>query len=167
MLNLHLQAVIVDREWFQVYDNLAKMTEKYVASGLYWNYFYNTWKTISSSPFSNAVAFIASSASTNAPASIAFTVTAVSRGEGGAPVAVTLEPTTTGVEKFEFIQNADATGKGIAVHKYGAVLYPTTGISYTPTGKILWTDGVEHTYTAGGTLASGVSVGTTVTFTED
>lgn len=163
----NVQAVIVDREWFQVYDNLAKMTEKYVASGLYWNYFYNTWKTISSSPFSNAIAFIAESAATEAPGTIAFTVTAVSRGEGGTPIAVTLEPTTPGVERFEFIQNADATGKGIAVHKYGAVMYPTSGISYTPTGRILWTDGEETTYTAGGTLAAGVSVGTTVTFTAD
>lgn len=163
----NVQAVIVDREWFQVYDNLAKMTEQYAASGLYWNYFYNTWKTVSSSPFSNAVAFIAASAATTAPASIAFTVTGVSRGEGGTPIAVTLEPTTAGAEKFEFIQNADATGKGIGVHKYGAVLYPTSGISYTPTGKIRWTDGTVATYTASGTLAAGVSVGTTVTMTKD
>lgn len=50
--------VLVDEEWFQIYDNLSKMTETYVASGLYWNYFYNSWKTVSSSPFSNAVVFV-------------------------------------------------------------------------------------------------------------
>lgn len=53
-----VKAIILDEDWFQVYDNLAKMTEKYVASGLYWNYFYHTWKTVSWSPFANAVAFI-------------------------------------------------------------------------------------------------------------
>ena len=52
-----IKAIIVDKEFFQVYDNLSRMTEKYVAAGLRWNYFYNAWKTVSYSPFSNAVAF--------------------------------------------------------------------------------------------------------------
>ena len=54
-----VKAIILDETWFQVYDNLNKFTEDYVAAGLYWNYFYHTWKTISNSPFSNAVCFIA------------------------------------------------------------------------------------------------------------
>lgn len=53
-----VKAMIIDEEWFQVYDNLARMTEKYASSGLYWNYFYNTWKTVSWSPFANAVAIL-------------------------------------------------------------------------------------------------------------
>lgn len=52
----NVKAMIIDEEWFQIYDNLARMTEKYASSGLYWNYFYNTWKTVSWSPFANAVA---------------------------------------------------------------------------------------------------------------
>lgn len=52
-----VKAILVDGEWFQVFDNQNKFTEKYVASGEYWNYFYNVWKTVSSSPFSNAVVF--------------------------------------------------------------------------------------------------------------
>ena len=53
-----VKAMIIDEEWFQIYDNLARMTEKYASSGLYWNYFYNTWKTVSWSPFANAVAVL-------------------------------------------------------------------------------------------------------------
>lgn len=53
----NVKAMLMDEEWFQIYDNLAKMTEAYVASGLYWNYFYHNWKTVSWSPFANAVAF--------------------------------------------------------------------------------------------------------------
>lgn len=53
----NIKAILIDSEWFQVYDNLTVMSEKYVASGLYWNYFLNIWKTISYSPFSNAIAF--------------------------------------------------------------------------------------------------------------
>ena len=35
-----VKAVLVDENFFQVYDNKDQFTEKYVASGLYWNYFY-------------------------------------------------------------------------------------------------------------------------------
>lgn len=55
----NVKALIFDENWFQVYDNLNKFTEDYIASGLYWNYFYHVWKTVSSSPFANAVAFVA------------------------------------------------------------------------------------------------------------
>lgn len=58
VLMANVKAILLDSEWFQVYDNLSKFTEKYVASGLYWNYFYNVWKTVSYSPFSNAVVFV-------------------------------------------------------------------------------------------------------------
>ena len=55
MANVH--AILVDKEWFQIYDNHTRFTEKYVASGEYWNYFLNISKTVSYSPFSNAVVF--------------------------------------------------------------------------------------------------------------
>lgn len=55
-----VKAIIMDEDWFQIYDDLVKMTEKYVSSGLYWNYFYHTWKVISWSPFANAIAFFES-----------------------------------------------------------------------------------------------------------
>lgn len=54
-----VKAIILDENWFQVYDNLNKFTEDYIAAGLYWNYFYHTWKTVSNSPFANAVVFVA------------------------------------------------------------------------------------------------------------
>lgn len=54
----NVKAILIDQEWFQLYDNLTQMTENYVASGLYWNYYLNVWKTVSFSPFSNAVAFV-------------------------------------------------------------------------------------------------------------
>ena len=53
-----VKAIIVDKEYFQFYQNLEKFTEKFVASGDYWNYFYRDIKTISTSPFSNAVAVV-------------------------------------------------------------------------------------------------------------
>lgn len=57
-LMANVKAVLVDKEWFQVYDNTNQFTEVFVSSGLYWNYNYHVWKTVSSSPFSNAICFI-------------------------------------------------------------------------------------------------------------
>jgi len=51
-----VRAMIIDEDWFQVYDELIKFTETYAGSGLYWNYWLHNWKTISWSPFANAVA---------------------------------------------------------------------------------------------------------------
>lgn len=53
-----IPAVLVDRDWFMIFDNLNKFTEKYNGEGLYWNYWYHQWKTFSISPFANAAMFI-------------------------------------------------------------------------------------------------------------
>lgn len=53
-----LEAVLVDREWFMVYDNLMKLETIRNPKGLYWNYFYHVWQTLSVSRFANAVAFV-------------------------------------------------------------------------------------------------------------
>lgn len=53
-----IEAVLVDKDWFMVYDNLQKMETVRNPKGLYWNYFYHIWQTLSVSRFSNAVAFV-------------------------------------------------------------------------------------------------------------
>lgn len=53
-----IPAVIVDRDYFMIFDNLYKFTEDYNGEGLYWQYWYHTWKTFSSSPFANADVFV-------------------------------------------------------------------------------------------------------------
>lgn len=53
-----IPAVMVDEDWFQIYDNNTMFTENYNGQGIYWQYFYHVWKTFSTSPFANAVAFI-------------------------------------------------------------------------------------------------------------
>lgn len=53
-----IPAVLVDRDYFMIFDNLYNFTEQYNAQGLYWNYFYHTWKTFSVSPFANTTVFV-------------------------------------------------------------------------------------------------------------
>jgi hypothetical protein len=69
--------VFGDEEFFQVYDNLAKFTEKYVAAGLRWNYFYHNWKTISTSPFADMIVFVKSTASLGTPTAVVYKVASV------------------------------------------------------------------------------------------
>lgn len=53
-----LQAVMIDEQFLQIYDNNVQMRTIYNPKGLYWNYFYHVWQTYSISNFSNAVAFV-------------------------------------------------------------------------------------------------------------
>lgn len=53
-----IPAVLVDKDFFVIVDVMQKMTEQHNAEGLYWNYFYHCWKTLSCSPFANAAVFV-------------------------------------------------------------------------------------------------------------
>lgn len=53
-----IPAIIVDEDWFMIYDNMYEFTEDYNGQGLYWQYWYHTWKTFSISPFANAALFV-------------------------------------------------------------------------------------------------------------
>ena len=53
-----IPAVLVDRNWFMIFDNFYNFTEQYNGEGLYWNYWYHVWKTFSVSPFANNALFI-------------------------------------------------------------------------------------------------------------
>lgn len=53
-----IPAIIVDRDFFMIFDNFNNFTEQYNGEGLYWNYWYHVWKTFSVSPFSNNALFV-------------------------------------------------------------------------------------------------------------
>ena len=52
-----LPAILVDKDFFMIFDNLYEFTEDYNGQGLYWQYWYHAWKTFSCSPFANACVF--------------------------------------------------------------------------------------------------------------
>ena len=123
-----VKAVLMDENWFQVYDNNNKFTEKYVASGLYWNYFYHTWKTISSSPFANAVVFVTSNASTTLPDSIAVEIVGKDSSNVATVFTLQVDDSTASLAPSipEFVQTEALTTAGIAVQKYGALIIPAS-----------------------------------------
>ena len=165
-LNLmkNVKAVLIDEEWFQVYDNHDKMTETYVASGQYWNYFYNVWKTVSSSPFSNAIVFVTDSADTTYPTSLSVTVSDVDATEDVTVVTLECDETTAKLigGNVEFIQTEESTRLGVGVHRYGVVMIPNT----VSDNLTLQAEIVDTKYTATTTINKDVTVGTKITFSK-
>lgn len=158
-----VKAVILDENWFQVYDNNNKFTEKYSASGLYWNYFYHTWKTISNSPFSNAVVFVTSTATITAPISVTVEISSKDIADVGTVFALEVQEDNATLQNgfYEFVQTEDATTKGIAIQKYGAVTFP---VGQTTTKLQMIYGGVAYTATT--ELTTDANVGATLTFSK-
>lgn len=174
-----VKAVLIDKEWFQMYDNNNKFTEQYVASGMYWNYFYNVWKTVSYSPFSNAIVFVENDATIAPPSSITITVKDIATSDNAK--IYTLEPADSATLRdmsLEFVEDSTSVAAGIAVHKYGAVIIPVvaspgTQPSYTAKAKI-----GDVTYTASSAIYvdtdptpstghTATAVGDTITLAQD
>lgn len=85
-------AILVDRDFFMIFDNLQEATSIYNAQGLYYNQFLHVWKTFSASPFANAVIFTTGTNSVT---------------------AVTVTPATATVAKGKSIQAiAEVSGTG-------------------------------------------------------
>lgn len=160
----NVKAVLVDAEWFQIYDNQNKFTEKYVASGMYWNYFYNVWKTVSYSPFSNAVVFVADGATITNPASFTVEIADKSISESATVMTLSVQEDTPTLanNNVEFIQDATNTENGIAIHKYGAIIFPAGKTTATVTAKI-----GDTIYTGDTAINTTDDVGTTITFNKN
>lgn len=161
----NVKAFIADEEWFQVYDNMSKFTEQYAAAGLYWNYFYHNWKTISYSPFANTVVFVANTANTALPESFTVEIADKSTAEEATVLSLlpqfdsaTLQPTDV-----HFVQTEAATVAGVAVQKFGAVLIPASAAA-TNLKLELTIDGTK--YSAATNINANTAVGTTVTFSK-
>ena len=161
-----VKAVMLDDRWFQVYDNNNKFTEKYVASGLYWNYFYHVWKTISYSPFANAVVFVSNSSTITPPAT--FSVEIAGKDKSSVATVLTLavndSDETLQHTTLNFVQSEDLVKAGIAVRKYGAVIIPASATSKNITLKAV-VDGVGYTATT--TISDASNVGDTVTLSKN
>ena len=158
----NVKAVILDDNWFQVYDNNNKFTEKYVASGLYWNYFYHTWKTVSNSPFANAVVFVTSAADVALPATVTVHVDAKDESDVATVFTISADFEEAGLEpqNVNFVQTKALTTAGIAVQKYGGLIIPTSQVG-TDIKLVAEINGT--TYTATTNINGSTAVDTTVT----
>lgn len=159
-----VKAVLLDKEWFQVYDNNNKFTEDYIGAGMYWNYWYNVWKTISFSPFSNAVVFVENTATTVLPTTLNAEITAVQHGDGGIIYTLEIDDDNASLEPHtaRFVQTQDCVQTLVAVHPYGAFIVPGTGVeSFIPVATL-----GGATYTGTAVTVATAKVGDTITLTK-
>ena len=135
-----IPAVLVDGDWFMIYDNLIEFTENFNGQGLYWNYFYHAWKTFSISPFANAVVFVPGapgvtsvtispdSATVMPGQTLLLSATVVTTNFESQAVDWSVAPTTEGTDDID----------GVTINIYGELSIPadiTAGTSITVTAK--------------------------------
>ena len=187
----NVKACLMDENWFQVYDNNNKFTEDYVSAGLYWNYFYHVWKTVSSSPFANAVVFVEPTATITDPANLKFKVANIDESTIDGDVtsySITMEEeldaSTMERHNYSFLQDlSELVGKtvggqpmtaesahvlvdnGVAVHPYGAIVFNTPPNTLS-TAKILTNAVVKcgNSYYQIASEPESVGVGDSLTF---
>lgn len=157
-----VKAVLVDSDWFQVYDNLSQFSERYVSSGLYWNYFYNTWKTFSASPFANMIVF--TTESTDIPEELTLEVTDKSVSEEATVLTVALASEGAKLRGGEatFVQTSDLVENMIAVHPYGVFIIPAAASDKEVIVKATYNN---DSYTSTDKLNTQSVVGDTLTLT--
>jgi len=127
-----IPCVLVDKEWFIIFDNFYNFTEQYNGEGLYWNYWYHVWKTFSVSPFANNALFIP-----GVP-----TVTSVTVSPANATVKAGQTISLSAVVQTEYFApqsvNWSSDTEGVIVSKGGLVtvgagVSPKTSVTITAT----------------------------------
>lgn len=158
-----VKAILLDSDWFQIYDNLIEMGETYVASGMYHNYWLTNLKTVSYSPFANAVVFV-TEGSVSVPNTIDMVVQ--SRMTEGDHTFITVVPkSVSGFNPTDgvHVQTERATTLGAAVHPYGAYIIPNS-ISTAAFPVTVKVGNIEYTNQSGMSITA--SQGSTITLTK-
>ena len=161
-----VKAVLLDEKWFQVYDNLFEFDETKVGSGLYWNYWLHVWKTISYSPFANAIVFVDNNATTGVPNSITVELTGKDVSDVATVFTLGVKDDTASLQStaVTFEQTEIMTRDSIAAQKYGALIIPSTASEKEIT---LVADIEGSKYTATTTITGASNVGDTVTLNKE
>ena len=169
-LMANVKAILLDREWFQIYDNLSRFTEQYAASGLYWNYFYNVWKTVASSSFSNAVVFVDATNAASAmaePSTLTATVIGIESDANNTIYTLSVASgNALAAGDFQFIRNSSNATAGITVHPYGVYIIPVLNDPITTCSFEGVTGKGTHYASSTVTLSSGAELGDTITLTK-
>ena len=141
-----IPAILVDQDFFMIFDNLLLMKSRENEQGLYQNYFLHTWKTFSVSPFANAIAFVPGTPSVT---------------------SVTVSPSTATVTAG----NTVSLGVTVATQNFAPqsvtwTISPTTGASVSASGVVtINEDTTESSYTVTATSTFDTTKTGTATIT--
>lgn len=138
-------AVLVDKDFFMLFDVLEQYTQIYNGEALYWNFWYHVWKIVSSSPFANAVVFVPGT-----PAVTSVTVTpATASITAGQSVQLNATVATTGFapQSVNWTISGDTTG--VTIDRFG---YLETDETATGTITVTATSTYDNTKTGEATI---------------
>ena len=145
----NITAVLVDKDWFMIFDNYMNFTEQYNGEGLYWNYWYHVWKTFSVSPFANAIVFTSEQAGVTSVTVTPSTATVVA----GGTVALSAAVVTTGfAPKTVVWSSADET---VATVNADGVVTVLADATTSDTVVITATSTYDNTVTGTATITVG------------
>lgn len=142
-------AVMIDRNFFQVYDVLEEMDEQPNMEGRYWQHWLHVWKVFSTSPFATAIVF-AQGESTVTGVTLSPTSVTVMPGQS---VAFTAAVATTGYAS----QSYDLTSTLYDIGANGILHVPADA----PNGTVTVTATSRFDPTKTGTATVTISDGTT------
>ncbi len=137
-----IEALLVDKDLFMVYDNELSLETIRNPRGKYWNYYYHVWQTHSASRFSNAIAFVSGDVKEVTSVIVDPTIMSLKQGksfEFTAYVRQTVEgdfPVVWSVEGFE----GSTVAGGTTIDQNGKL---TVGATQTGTVKVLATVSVN------------------------
>ena len=186
----NIPAVIVDREWFQVYsyamDNMAetRRTDFFNPESLRNTHWLHTWKVVSSSPFKQAVVFTKdvapavtsisvtpSTASVSAGQSLQLSATVVTTGFANKAVSYSIEADSETTEANK--ATVDVNGKVEIPSTHGHGASGTQGVYYVTVSTALATDeelvinGVTYKAAAADDTAAKQATAIAALFTSD
>ena len=160
-----VKSILMDREFFKVYDVVNEMWDKERASMMDINYFLHIVQIYATSPFANIVVFVDSTAAAEQPATLTASIVSKSVTAAYTDFVLEVQHTANSIVGggLNFIQTDDAAAAGIMVTKTGFIRIPASD-----------TDGVtlkgairDVTYTAAAALKKTANVGETVTLNKD
>lgn len=153
--------ILMDRNFFKVYDMVNEMWDKERASRMDVNYFLHIWQIYATSPFANFVIFVDNKAATEQPETVTVEVVGKNITPAGTDYTVQIQRTNASLVggNMNLVQTNELAGQGVMVTKTGLVRVPTGVDSVTLTGKIRSTD-----YLATTPLTNETNVGSTIVF---
>lgn len=148
-----VHALLLDRDYFMIFDELQEMRDRANEQGLYWNYFLHTWKTFSVSPFANAVALVDTTVY-NAKGAVVTPTYVLTDKDGNTATDVELNTTYyianategTGLPTALTIRNVEVTAGEAVIGMNNQAVTPTAVGTLTLT--ITWDNGTEEGETA-------------------
>lgn len=153
--------IMMDRNFFKVYDMVNEMWDKERASRMDVNYFLHIWQIYATSPFANFVIFVDSTAATEQPQTIKVKIVGKNITAAGIDFTLEVQRSTNSLTGggMNFVQTNELAAAGVLVTRTGLVRLNANVEPAILSGKIR-----DVEYTAATALGTTSNVGDVIAF---